>query len=234
MQKILGAAVVVMLSAVIANASTITGRLVGTQDATDQSVWHVAVQVSSGQTTSDNTDGGVSGVQFDIISAGHGKSSAAPQTASGPNFAKAKTTFNVTGFTNVTPAKRDAVPADNAGNALYDADGDLDAVFGSIFDTGNFANTTVGRNGLNPVFTTIATVDFTIPVGQTDKLNLVLVGPQYYDFTAPAPSFQRAYTTMAIDSSGTNGAIGVPEPTSLALLGLGSVGLIGFVRRRRA
>jgi len=241
MRKILAVAVLVVLSASLAQASNISAKLLATQDGTDKTLWHVAVQVQSEGTNSDAAHGGgVAGMQFDITSLGAGKATPLPNGASGANLNRVKTTWALGagdfGVLRVAD-KANALPAANQLGAnfaqFYADDGDLDAMGGSFADSnGSQSNVTIGLGA----FQTIATQDWSIPVGTIDTLNLMVVAPTYYDLTASATNGFGNYTTT------NNGAttpvsiqIGaVPEPATLALMSFGVVGLIAVARRRRS
>jgi hypothetical protein len=236
MRTILACVIIALLYVGSIQASTLTARLVSVQDAADPALWHVAIQVQSSNTTAGNADGGVSSFYFDVLSDGHGKSAPVPFVPPNPGYNKVRTVFDPVitggGFATFPPTPRDAIPADNAGNAKYDADGDFDAVFGGFFDSGNFGNTTVGKNG----FQTIATEDWTVPVGQRDFLSLVIVGPEYYDFNffglnKSGVPFQVPYSQLSVAQGDF---IGVPEPTSLALTGFGCIALFALKPLRRS
>ena len=154
-------------------------------------------------------DGGVSGFQFDILSDGNNISAPVPLAATGPNFAKVKTTFAISSSdfaTQLVPQKIDVGAAQGYPN---DTDTDLDAYAGSFADSNSgFTNTTLGQassgNGA-----LIATEQWTIPDGQADHLSVFLTGPQYYDFsnTTPGSGFRTGFT-QTVTTGASIGAAG--------------------------
>jgi len=236
MRKILGIAVVAVLMAGSVEASTIQARLVATADAT-AGTWNVAIQYRTSQTTNGSGgDGGLAGAQFDILSVGHNKSNGKPIGPTGPNFTKVVNTWDAafqSGFNLSGPAKQDALPAQNPGNALYDNDGDFDSLGTSVSDpTAGSNKYQLGYNLTGNNWQTVATQQFVLvdPLG-SDSLQLVIKGPLYYDFNNTAQNFQTAFTTVDAGSPVVIGA--VPEPTSIALLAMGGVGAVVVARRRR-
>jgi len=229
MKRIFGAAAVVLAFATSSYAVPILqGKLVSTVDASDPTLWHVQVQVSSTGAGTDATDGGVSGAQFDLISKKTGASSAVAAGA-GPLAGKSKINWAISSndFSLTGPNRTDAIPALNPGNALYNGDGDLDSLGSSFGDNSHFSNATIGKSG----FQTIATIDWNVPVGNFDTLDLVLIAPSYYDFSQTGNNFQGLYAAANVSTTGAVVSV-VPEPASLALMGLGSLAAIGFIRRK--
>jgi hypothetical protein len=243
MRKVLSVAAIVLCSALVSQASTLTltGKLVPTQDASNPLLWHVAIQVQSTGTTDGSVetpgtnDGGVASVQFDLISVGTNNTTPAQQTTTPPNNTKVKTVYAVSSSdfgTERLPDRKDATPASDPGShgTLYNSDGDLDALGGLLSDSGlGYANTSVGRNG----FQTIATEDWLMNTATSlETLKLVFGGPGYYDFGSghANTNFLVAYSSV---QDGQTALIGAPEPASLGLMGLGAIGLVMGLRARR-
>jgi hypothetical protein len=228
MRTVLVVAGAIVLCAAVAQASNINTQLVATKDATDPTLWHVAIQVQA-QGTSAAQGGGVAGMQFDVISKGTNISTPVPNGTSGANLNRVKTVYSIQaadfGVLRI-PDKLNATPANNQLGAAfapyYVDDGDLDALGGSFADSNQSqSNTTLGMNG----FQTIATEDWTVPIGQSEGLSLLVVAPLYYDFSATATNGLVAYTTINNGATTAPIVINFPEPASFVLMGLGSLAL---------
>jgi hypothetical protein len=240
MRKVLSLTAIVLCSTSVAQASTLTltGRLVPIEDAVNPLLFHIAVQLQStgttdGFTESGATDGGVASVQFDIVSVTTGEISPVQQSVSGPNSTKVKTVYALSSAdfgTERLPDRKDATPASDPGNhgALYNSDGDLDALGGLLSDSGlGYTNTTVGRNG----FQTIATEDWLLTsFNSSGGWKLVLGGPGYYDFGSG-----HANTNFLVAYSVVNDgpAIIFPEPNGFALAFLAAFGFALLQRFNR-
>ncbi len=241
-RKILGIPAILLIAVASVRASSITPKLIITADPSNTpGLFDVAIQVQSNGVVNPalNGDGGVAVIQFDVVSNGVNLSAPVQQTPSGPNSTRAKITYNQaivpsSSFgTETLPQRRDAIPADNqsgaAGVALYNQDGDLDAMAGVLADTGlTYGSTQVGVGG----FQTIATEYWqlnnpTLTAG--DTLTVFFSGGSYYDFNASQTNFLVSYTTNGIATAiiGT-----IPEPNSLTLSVLGALGLVAAKRRR--
>jgi hypothetical protein len=215
------------LGAASAHAATIFVKLNATQDAVDQTIWHVQVLAHTDNSAAGG-DGGISGMGFDILSAGTGNAAPIPAATVGPNAAKVKHAFGVitSGFSTIEATHTDASTV----KYPLDVDTDEDSIGGSFFDTSSFSNLHVGQTGQAGTdaqgFSLIDTQDWKL-TGPAEALNVFITSPTYYDF-ASSNNFQTAYPSANIVTTGT--VLGVPEPTSLAML---SVGALGLIRRRR-
>jgi hypothetical protein len=150
------------LSSHMVRASTLDAQLVVTPANTPNTGLHnVAIQVQSiGTTDGTAGDGGIAGLQFDIVSLGTNLVQPVEQIVSGSRRSRVKTVFNLSpsDFSlQALPLRTDAIPGFKAlppeFAPFYVADGDPDAVFGSFQDSSSQSNTTLGRSGM----TTIAT-----------------------------------------------------------------------------
>jgi len=214
-------------------APLLTVSATATETAT-AGVFDVKIFATVTGTATDAFDGGLSGMQFDVLSDGTAKSLPLPNGGGG-QAVRAKITWApaiVGNFSLLTPSKTDAIPAQNpTAVPPYVSDGDLDAVGASFSDASSFSNTTLGLNAS----ALIATEQWQLNAGQSDTLRVHIITPTYYDDTATATGLQRSFLpgqyntgniTVALGATGT-----VPEPTSLAFLAVG--GLMA-ARRRRA
>jgi hypothetical protein len=160
-------------------------------------------------------------------------SNAVPAEASGPNFGKVLATWDSSitggGFVLLAPQKLDATQAMNPGDARYVSDGAFDAPGASVSDpTASGTHKQIGFNLTGSNWQTIITESFQLAAGQTgDKLDVNVIGPTYYDFSAINSNFQRPYTTID-----TTAGMVMPEPSTLTLLALGGIGLL--IARRKA
>lgn len=231
--SLIAAAGLGLMAAGSAHAAAICTAQLLVQPTADPTIFNVIVQAKADGTPSAG-DGGISGMQFDILSVDVPglKVSPVPLAPSGPNFGKVATTFNISGFSTQNPLKQDATPAVNpAANPPYvGPDGDFDALGGSFFDTGSFTNETVGKSG----FQNIATEQWSVPAGSAgDHLRLYVVSPTYYDNSASSSNFQKNFdSATVVGGDVVIGGGAVPEPT--LMLTLASLGGLGLIRRRRA
>src|SRR4051794_15550125 len=175
-------------------AAILTAKLVVTPTA-DPTIFNVAVMAQATGTPAGPDNGGISGMQFDILSSDVPglKVTPVPLAPSGPNAGKVATTYAITGFSTQNPLKQDASPAVNptANPPYVGPDGDFDALGGSFFDTGSFTNENVGKSG----FQTIATEQWTAN-GTSDHLRLYVVSPTYYDNSASGSNFQKNFDSV--------------------------------------
>lgn len=153
----------------------------------------VYAQTTGTQTSSANGDGGVSGLQFDLLSDGTGKAQPLQQ-GSDPAPSKAKLTWApeiTSNFNTILPLRTDAIAAQNpTANPPYAADGDLDAVGASFSDAAAFSDTTLGLNN----FALLGTEQWELNTGNLfENLRLYIVGPTYYDFTKTQSNFMSNY-----------------------------------------
>jgi hypothetical protein len=196
-------------------------------------VW---AKTDQGETQAGNGDGGIRGFQFDILSnSNHTPTDATAVPESGVPSTKAKITFNVPGFSTITPNKTDATASN--GYPL-DTDTDQDAIGASISDPGVSSNDFIlgqsGHANYNAVLgNKVATEVWDIvppPAGSNETLNLFVKGGTYYDFS-PTGQANNSQGTFA-NTTTTNAVIGTtPEPASFSMLALGG---LAIVRRRRA
>jgi hypothetical protein len=240
-RTILASAVAALGFAVSTQASTLTvtlkttdtGQVVTDSQGKSAHVFTVDVYAKSNQAaTSAGGDGGFSGFQFDILSQANnvaGSGFAIPEVQAGPP-GKAKTTFNVPGFTTLTPNRVDADATNGyagIGGQPADTDTDLDSIGGSFFDAGNTSNTfNLGQDQAANGGLGYRVATETWDGNASDFLQVFVKGAQYYDFTNDANNFHTDFTSVV-----ANGAfVTIPEPASLGLL-VGLVGLAGLRRR---
>jgi hypothetical protein len=232
--SLIAAAGLGLMAAGSAHAAAICTAQLLVQPTADPTIFNVLIQAKADGTPAGPDNGGISGMQFDVLSVDVPglKVSPVPLAPSGPNFGKVATTFNISGFSTQNPLKQDATPAVNptANPPYVGPDGDFDALGGSFFDTGAFTNENVGKSG----FQTIATEQWSVPAGNSDHLRLYVISPTYYDNSASTSNFQKNFDSVAVQGGdvliGSAGA--VPEPASV--LALASLGGLGLIRRRRA
>lgn len=155
-------------------------------------VWDISIYAQTSGTTSSvlDGDGGIAGLQFDLLSnrTGHTMPTSA---GSGPLAARAKIAWSTevsSNFNTINPVKRDAISDHNpTANPPYVSDGDLDALGASFSDNARFSDSSLGLAD----FQLIATEQWQANTSAflDDSLRLYIVGPTYYNYAAPTTNF---------------------------------------------
>lgn len=212
---------VVCLTASVVHAATLTVQL---RDLTGggAGVHSIGIYIQCDAATSVN---GFSGAQFDILSQGTNKAAF--------NGTSSFTGTNVLsyGYSRINPSAIDATTANEQVSGMLPQpvtglnDGDIDAVGLSIYNVPGTVDPSAGALGQTGAFEFVAKEAWNFQAVET--LKAYLTGAQYFTDQSGDAQHRADYDTVV-----SIPFTPLPEPGSLVLMSLGTLGIIYFARRK--